>query len=554
MRSAREVGRGSIGTSICVIGSGPVGQTVATHLARAGHDVLVLEAGGESSSRSAQRLVATVTPALGDGYPDLRDLSSVALGGTSGRPMVRLDAAARAGTGIRLRGLDPIDVEPRPAAGLPGWPLTYGELRAATEVAAGIFGICSLASGEDIELLESDGLRTAAFHLTDRRRFSEPCFDDEPRLDVLLDAPVASLEVGPDHRISCAVVHTEDGREIRVHAEAFVVAAAASSTCRLLLSSTGMDSRGVANSSGVVGRGLMDHPIVSAGWLVPQDGSRRDALLPFAPHRVGGDLIWPKLVPDPDLVRRDELSQSWVTLVPRPMPARLARLAAAARRPAGERTGAVAAARTLRDEVQSRRVPPDLGRQMVTVASGIDDVARTMLGKRPVRSAAPLEDTFWADGGGLAAARSFQLLQCVEQLPDEANRLVLTDRLDPTGRRMARMCWRWSEEDSRREQAFGRLVRSALHDSGLGAVVAPVTAGNRHVEKWSAHHLSGGTPMSTDPAGGVVDRRCRSHDHPNLWLAGTCVFPTAGHANPTLTAVATAVIVADDVHAAAGSG
>ena len=40
--------------------------------------------------------------------------------------------------------------------------------------------------------------------------------------------------------------------------------------------------------------------------------------------------------------------------------------------------------------------------------------------------------------------------------------------------------------------------------------------------------------MADDPAQGVVDADCRVHGTPNLFVAGSAVFPTGGQANPTL--------------------
>ena len=59
----------------------------------------------------------------------------------------------------------------------------------------------------------------------------------------------------------------------------------------------------------------------------------------------------------------------------------------------------------------------------------------------------------------------------------------------------------------------------------------------------ASHHM-GTTRMSVDPREGVVDRDCRVHDVANLYLAGSSVFPSAGHSNPTLTIVALAVRLA----------
>jgi choline dehydrogenase-like flavoprotein len=44
--------------------------------------------------------------------------------------------------------------------------------------------------------------------------------------------------------------------------------------------------------------------------------------------------------------------------------------------------------------------------------------------------------------------------------------------------------------------------------------------------------------MGTDPATSVCDGYGRSHDHPNLFLAGAGLFPTVDAANPTLTIAA----------------
>lgn len=551
MRSATSLEVGSLTTQVCVIGSGPTGQTVARRIGGAGLDVVLLEAGGTATpTRTAFQLMASGARTVGDRYPDLSHTAYAALGGTSSGPSIGLANGEPGGVGIRLRALDPVDLEPRPAAGLPGWPLSYADLRAATEAAAQLFGITSLDNGVALEVLPgADGLRSVPFHIADRRAFSHPCFDEVANLDVVLDAPVHSLEAGPDGRVQRAHVRTVDGRELVVKAEAFVLAAGTASTCRLLLSSTGVGPAGLANSSGLVGRGLMDHPLVTAGWLTPLEGAR-EALVTFGAQVVGGDLVIPKLVPDPDLVRRDVVSQSWATLIPGSRSAGAARVTRALRR-AGQRTEAMRSVGALVEDLRHRRVPEGLARKLLSVATGVDDIALEVLRRRGDLTATwSLETPFSMSDGGPAEARSLEIVQLVEQLPDHDNHLVLTESFDPAGRPRAQVHWRWSSEDSRREQAFSAIVLDALHDAGLGQVVAPITAGNRHVKQWSAHHLAGGTRMSATPATGVVDGHCRSHDHQNLWIAGTSVFATSGYANPTISAVATGVIAADDLLAA----
>ncbi len=53
--------------------------------------------------------------------------------------------------------------------------------------------------------------------------------------------------------------------------------------------------------------------------------------------------------------------------------------------------------------------------------------------------------------------------------------------------------------------------------------------------------------MRTRPEDGVVDLDCRVHGVPNLFVAGSSVFPTSGRANPTFTIVALAIRSADKI-------
>ncbi len=61
-----------------------------------------------------------------------------------------------------------------------------------------------------------------------------------------------------------------------------------------------------------------------------------------------------------------------------------------------------------------------------------------------------------------------------------------------------------------------------------------------------AHHL-GTTRMSQRAEDGVVTPDCRVHSTPNLFVAGSSVFPTSGYINPTLTIVALAERLADHI-------
>jgi choline dehydrogenase-like flavoprotein len=51
--------------------------------------------------------------------------------------------------------------------------------------------------------------------------------------------------------------------------------------------------------------------------------------------------------------------------------------------------------------------------------------------------------------------------------------------------------------------------------------------------------------MGAQPATSVVDKNLNSHDHPNLYIVGSAVFPTTGVNPPTLTIAALSLRLAE---------
>ena len=101
--------------------------------------------------------------------------------------------------------------------------------------------------------------------------------------------------------------------------------------------------------------------------------------------------------------------------------------------------------------------------------------------------------------------------------------------------------------------ALGRESRRL----GLGSV-EPADWLNSPDKRWvnddlvSAHpiggfHHMGTTRMGSDPRRSVTDGWGRVHGLPNLHIAGSSLFPTAGWANPTLTILALALRTADRI-------
>jgi len=132
-----------------------------------------------------------------------------------------------------------------------------------------------------------------------------------------------------------------------------------------------------------------------------------------------------------------------------------------------------------------------------------------------------------------------------EYMPQERNRVTLTDEKDQHGLPVPRVTYSWCDNDKRLNQHALAFTRRALE-----AVEAR--------EVWDQEddtcHLAGTARMGFDPKSSVVNSDCRTWDIPNLWICDGSVFPTAGGVNPSLTIQAIACRTGDRIKAPAARG
>jgi choline dehydrogenase-like flavoprotein len=191
------------------------------------------------------------------------------------------------------------------------------------------------------------------------------------------------------------------------------------------------------------------------------------------------------------------------------------------------------------------RVP----RQLATASPQLPSLAWRYLHRRLQRSKMPVRRS---EKRIEVVARSFELVYQSEMAPNRANRVTLSERRDAFGYRIAQLYWRWSEIDLLSIRRAKQIFASELRACGVAELVqeedgifpqgerAPIIPG-------TTHHLLGTTRMHDLPRHGVVDRACRVHGSSSVYVAGSSVFTTAGQANPTLTVVALAIRLADEL-------
>lgn len=136
-------------------------------------------------------------------------------------------------------------------------------------------------------------------------------------------------------------------------------------------------------------------------------------------------------------------------------------------------------------------------------------------------------------------SRQFRFANLVEQLPDPENRIVPAfDQPDALGIPRPHLSYRLGDFVER-GMAEARRVSEQIF-TAMGATY--IEHGQEHQ---GAGHVMGTYRMGNDPKTSVVNVEQRSHDHPNLFLLGSGVFPTVGTANPTLTLAALALRTAE---------
>jgi len=130
-----------------------------------------------------------------------------------------------------------------------------------------------------------------------------------------------------------------------------------------------------------------------------------------------------------------------------------------------------------------------------------------------------------------------RITQVGEVLPDINNSVSLGQEADEYGMPKPVVSFSYGENDRKLIDHGVKKANEILQAAGgKPAFTVPDTA-----------HLLGGARMGEDPKQSVVNKFCRSHDIPNLYVCDASVFVTSGGGNPTETVMAIASRTADHI-------
>ena len=128
-----------------------------------------------------------------------------------------------------------------------------------------------------------------------------------------------------------------------------------------------------------------------------------------------------------------------------------------------------------------------------------------------------------------------------EFLPQPDNRVTLAAEKDRYGLPVAHFAYGQCDNDRALMKAARSVMEDLLHAAGADEVIT--------IDRFA--HLVGGARMASGEQHGVVNADCRSFAVPNLYITDGSVLPTQGSANPALTIMAVAARAADRLIAGA---
>lgn len=540
---------------VAVVGAGPAGIVVALELARAGHEVLLLESGGEGFDAEVQRLGDTV-------------------GGDPLHVEMELAARRQVGGSSNLWGgrcvpFDEVDFEWRPILGESSWPVAYAEIarfhqRAADWCLCGraVFdahGLPELAGREIVP-----GWRDGEVRASELERWSLPTnFGRLYRRDLSrtpglrLETEVTVCEIVPrrggsatgGRSVRCLRAVRKGGGRVTVRAKKYVIAAGGLGATRLLFASTSQDPDGIGNHSGHLGRWYMAHTEVRVGRVhfatLPEetiyaherdrDGvyvRRRFTLTPAAQRRLGLPNVALWLV-NPEIGDASHgsgiLSFVYLMLI--------------------APFGRFFVAEGIRQAHVKTTRPTTVGAHLRNVLRDLPAAAVFALRfgyQRFLRRGRKVPGFFVR-----SAANSYPLLYHAEHLPHRESRVVPTEERDELGMPRLQTQLVFGEEDVSSVRRVHEALDQALREQGLGRVemIYDDTEAAVREQLFGGYHQAGTTRMSASPEDGVLDRQLAVHGFDDLFVAGGAAFPTSSQANTTFEIVAFAVRLADHLSA-----
>jgi choline dehydrogenase-like flavoprotein len=499
-----------IDTDVCIVGAGAAGITLAKEFIGKPFRVCLLESGGFEFDDNTQDLYSGENA----GFPVPLNIMRL-----------RYFGGSTSHWGNYCSPLDEIDFEARDWVPHSGWPFKKSQLdsyyeRAQTICQLGPFAYnCEFWHTKNTPLLPfaSNRVVTAIFQMREPATRFGTVYRKEivkaPNITTFLHANLLNIETDDTARtVTRLSVGCLQGNKFVIAGKLFILATGAIENARLLLLSNNITRVGLGNQNGLVGRFFMSHALCEPALFLPSDPLIPATLYVNSKPAVDRLKVTGHLTLSHETQRHNKLLNFNAVLFPVYV----------------AQTGLMSLKRLMKREFDA------LAKELRNIIADIDGVATA---------------AYWKIVKGVIPVQAFSLTCAIEQSPNPASRVTLSSERDALGKQRVRLDWQLRGVDKRSLRRSLEILGAELGRAGLGRLKIDLKESD---ESWpevirdAGHHI-GTTRMHLDPKQGVVDENCRVHGMSNLFLAGSSVFPTSGHANPTLTIVALALRLADYV-------
>jgi len=545
MRRVKVVPAGSaLDCDVLIIGSGPAGLSVAMEMTGTTHRTILLDSGGQRETAQSRDLLRGFVWPEGSHEP-LETNRRRQFGGSS------------TAWGGRCIPMDPIDFVHRPWIPFSGWPIDWNDvnvyLTRATflcEAGDAVFDAASAFPERQREMIAGfDGVDVVSSPLerwgppTNFAQRYGPLLDRNDNITILLNATAVGLQLDPaTRRVEYVDVAATSAHRFTIRARNVVLACGGIENARMLLSANNVVLAGLGNEFDQVGRYYMSHVSGMHAWAQFKD---RGQNFIFDFERHNGTYVRRRLWITPEAQRRERIGNASASfLTPFADGSSQSNALSSAVFIAKFAIG-LTRQRSAAHFMRNRKLLLDHTLHVMRSAPRLlpqvaEAVRQRYFAKRRLPILLPRKDDL---------NNSFGLCYQTEHMPNPDSRIVLHPERDALGLPRAEMRVAFTDRDVQTVLATHAIIKEQFRSSGTGDLIYDQASLENEVRDRlrsfdsAAHHI-GTTRMSSDPTSGVVDKNCRVHGTQNLFVAGSSVFPTSGHANPTLMIVALALRLA----------
>ena len=529
---------------VCLIGGGPAAISIALQLLGCGKKVIIL-AGGKWRETLANRELNRGVASPFDSHEPLEENRRRQFGGAS------------AAWGGRCIPMDPIDFKKRPWVDDSEWPISYEDILPYYEKAnalceAGKFNYQlhfagakkEIIAGIDDDYIDSSHLERWSPPINFARHYRQR-LQEAGNIQVLLDTHLLRFNCETSAQQISSVTAVYNNTQFEIVATQYVLAAGGIDNPRLLLASKNkFHPNGIGNQHDQVGRYYMAHINGVFAHLAPND--RRSIPFEYEKDKEGvyfrrrwwitekaqqekglGNLVmFLNDTHDMDGHRDALFSMIYIAKTS---------LTILKKKSVGKM---IKSYKELKPEVQDHL--------KTAVSEGFSVMPRMMktmvhrFHKRRLPTILPSVENQYL---GLY----FQS----EHLPNYNSTVSLSEtEKDALGLPLPIVKVAFCDADYRTILEAHRMFMQRYRDSQAGGMLYDESVLMDYIKKRTtkfnsaAHHL-GTTRMASSPDKGVVDGNCKVFGMDNLYVAGSSVFTTGSHVNPTLTLVALAIRLGD---------